>query len=125
MDSSKNYKVDTSGIIKGKVAKGVKISALPGFSPGERCPLCQGLAASTGKRWPPSARVGRGGSAWRGGRKVKGGDLQEERCGCPSLRSLGSLLLLLGPIASEAPPTTNPHPHSVRQPHTYIHTLDR
>lgn len=98
----------------------------PDFPPALRCPLCQGLAALADERCPPSARAGRGGSAWRGGfpRKVKGGDLQAERRAAPA-RALLALLLLSGPIASEAPPTSNPYPHGTRQARTHIRSLGR
>lgn len=60
---------------KGKVAQDRKVSALRDVAPAVCRPLCQGLKGSAGKRWPPSAGNGRGGSAWCGGflRKVKGG----------------------------------------------------
>ena len=69
---------------------------------------------------------GLGGEARRGGfpKKVKGGDLLAERRAAPA-RVLLALLLLSGPIASEAPPTSNPYPRGARQPRTYIRSLGR
>lgn len=95
------------------------------------CPLCQGLAALAGERWPPSAEAGRGSVAWRGGfpRKVKGGGSRRPSDTAawlpqPALPSLSSSSL--GRLHQSLPAhTLPPHPHSARQPRTYCDTLRR
>ena len=113
----------TSGKKKKKTG-GKWYPPFPDFPPALRCPLCQGLAALADERCPPSARAGRRGSAWRiseegEGRRPSGG------AACrPSPRAPGSPPPF-GPIASEAPPTSNPYPRGARQPRTYIRSLGR
>lgn len=95
--------------IKGKGA--AKVSALPG-RPRQLDVLC--VKVWLGKRWPLVSKAGRGGSAWRvseAGRVA--GDLQAKWRGRSSPGSPPP-----GADCIRVPP----HPHSARQPHTYIHT---